>query len=78
MKKILQDVSQSSPCTCLLGQHGRSSKTQWPVEISENILQNIFHNMAPQTVKAEYWMFPPNWFYNPWEVETFFISALNP
>ena len=33
-----------------LGQHGSCSTAQWPVELSDNILQNFFHNLTPQTV----------------------------
>ena len=40
--------SESSPC--LLGQHGSCSTAQRPVELSKNILKNIFHNLPPQTV----------------------------
>ena len=39
--------SESSPC--LLGEHGSCSTAQRPVELSENILQNLFHNLPPQT-----------------------------
>ena len=40
--------SESSPC--LLGQHGSSSTAQWPVELSENILQNLRNKLPPKTV----------------------------
>ena len=39
--------SESSPC--LLGQHSSCSTAQQPVELSKNILQNLFHNLTPQT-----------------------------
>ena len=35
---------------CLLGQHGSCSSAQLPVELSENMLQNLFLNLPPQTV----------------------------
>ena len=41
-------ISESSPC--LLGQHGSCSTAQRPVELSENILQNLFNKLLPQTV----------------------------
>ena len=34
----------------LLGQHGSYSSAQLPVELSENVLQNLFLNLPPQTV----------------------------
>ena len=40
--------SERSPC--LLGQHGSCSTAQRPGELSENILQNLFHKLPPQTV----------------------------
>ena len=49
-KKFCKMFSESSPC--LLGQHGTCSTVQQPVELSENILQNIFHNRTPQTVRS--------------------------
>ena len=36
---------------CLLGQHGSCSSAQLPVELSENMLQNLFLNLPPQTVQ---------------------------
>ena len=42
--------SGSSPC--LLGQHGSCSSAQLPVEFSENMLQNLFLNLPPQTVQV--------------------------
>ena len=41
--------SRSSPC--LLGQHGSCSSAQLPVELTENMLQNLFLNLPPQTVE---------------------------
>ena len=41
--------SESSPC--LLGQHCSCSSAQLHVEVSEHILQNLFHNLPPQTVR---------------------------
>ena len=35
---------------CLLGQHGSCSSAQMPVELSGNMLQNLFLNLPPQTV----------------------------
>ena len=40
--------SESSPC--LFGQHRSCSTAQRPVELLEDLLQNIFHNLRPQTV----------------------------
>ena len=40
--------SGSSPC--LLGQHGSCNSAQLPVELLENMLQNLFLNLPPQTV----------------------------
>ena len=40
--------SGSSPC--LLEQHGSCSSDQLPMEHSENMLQNLFLNLPPQTV----------------------------
>ena len=40
--------SGSSPC--LLGQHGNCGSAQLPVELSEDMLQNLFHNPPPQTI----------------------------
>ena len=40
--------SGSSPC--FLGQHGRCSSAQLPVELAETMLQNLFLNLPPQTV----------------------------
>ena len=34
----------------MLGQHGSCSSAQLPVELSENMLPNLFHNLPPQTV----------------------------
>ena len=39
---------RSSPC--LLGQHGSCSSAQLPVELSQNMLQNLFHNLLPHPV----------------------------
>ena len=47
--------SESSPC--LLGQHGSCNIDQRPGELSENILQNLFHKLLPQTVG----MYRVNW-----------------
>ena len=33
-----------------LGQHGSCSSAQLPVELSENLLQNLFLNLPPRTV----------------------------
>ena len=41
--------SGSSPC--LLGQHCSCSSAQLPVELSENMLQNLFLNLPLQTVQ---------------------------
>ena len=46
-KMLCKKFSQRSPC--LLGQHGRSSTAQRPVELSDKILQNIFPNLTSQT-----------------------------
>ena len=35
---------------CFLGQHGTCSSAQLSVELSENMLQNLFLNLPPQTV----------------------------
>ena len=35
---------------CLLGQHGSCSSAPLPVELSENMLQNLLLNLPPQTV----------------------------
>ena len=40
----------SESSACLLGQHGRCSSAQLPVKLSENIFQNLLHNLPPQTV----------------------------
>ena len=42
--------SGSSPC--LLGQHGSCSSAQLTVKLSENMLQNLLHNLPPQTVAS--------------------------
>ena len=47
-KRFYRMFSESSPC--LLWQHSSCSTTQRPAELSENILQNIFHNLSPKTV----------------------------
>ena len=47
-RRFCKMFSESSPC--LLGQHSICSTAQRPVELSENILQNLFHNLMPQTV----------------------------
>ena len=48
-KRFCSMFSESwSPC--LLSQHGSCSTVQQPVEVSVNILQNLFHNLPPQTV----------------------------
>ena len=49
-KRFCKMFSESSPC--LLGQHGSCITAQRPVELSENILQNFFQNLTPQTVCA--------------------------
>ena len=36
---------------CLLGQHISCSTAQRPVELSENILQNLVHNLLPHLVE---------------------------
>ena len=51
-KRFCNMFSGSSPC--LLGQHGSCSSAQLPVELSENMLQNLFHNLPPQTVCIRY------------------------
>ena len=38
--------------SCLLGQHGSCSSSQLPVELSENMLQNLFLNLPPQSVQG--------------------------
>ena len=40
----------SGSSRCLLGQHVSCSTAQRPVELSENMLQKLFHNLMPQTV----------------------------
>ena len=40
----------SESFSCLLGQHGRCSSAQQPVELSENILQNLFYKLPTQSV----------------------------
>ena len=47
-KRFCNMISGSSPC--LLGQHGNCSSAQLPVELPENMLQNLFLNLPPQTV----------------------------
>ena len=47
-KRFCSMFSGNSPC--LLGQHGSCSSAQLPVELSENMLQNLFLNLPPQTV----------------------------
>ena len=42
--------SESSPC--LVGQHGSCSTAQQPVELLENISQNLCNKLPPQTVFA--------------------------
>ena len=44
--------SESSPK--LLGLHGSCSSAKLPVELSENILQNLLLNLPPQTVFKMY------------------------
>ena len=41
--------SKSSPCS--LGQYGSCSTAHQPAELSENISQNLFHNLPPQTLE---------------------------
>ena len=48
--KSFWNMFSGSP-PCLLGQHGSCSSAQLPVELSENMLQNLFHNLLPQTVQ---------------------------
>ena len=50
-KMFCNMFSGSSPC--LLGQHGICSSAQLPVELSEDMLQNIFLTLPPQTVSSE-------------------------
>ena len=45
--RFCNTFSESSPC--LLGQHGSCSTAQRPVELSEHMLQNLFHNLTSQT-----------------------------
>ena len=47
-KRFCNIFSESSHC--LLGYHGSYSTAQRPVELSENILQNLFNMLPPQTV----------------------------
>ena len=47
-KRFCSMFSGTSPC--FLGQHGSCSSAQQPVELSGNILQNLFHNLTTQTV----------------------------
>ena len=49
-KRFCSMFSWSSPC--LLGQHGSCSTAQLPVDLSENMLQNLFPNLPPQTVQS--------------------------
>ena len=51
-KRFSNMFSGSSPC--LLGQHGSCSSAQLPVELSENMLQNLLLNLPPQTVGLFY------------------------
>ena len=51
VKRFCKMFSERSPC--LLGQHVSFSTAQGPVELSENILQNLFHNLTPQAVVLE-------------------------
>ena len=39
----------SESLSCLLGQQSSCSTFQQPVELSENILQNLFHNLMPHS-----------------------------
>ena len=36
---------------CLLGQHGSRSSAKLPVELSGNMLQNLFLNLPPHSVR---------------------------
>ena len=47
-KRFCSTFSGSSPC--LLGQHGSCSSAQLPVELSENMLQNVFLNLPHHSV----------------------------
>ena len=51
LKRFCNMFSESSPS--LLGQHCNCSTAQRPVELTENILQNLFHKLPPQTVVAK-------------------------
>ena len=48
LKRFRNMFSGSSPC--LLGQHGSCSSAQLPVELSVNMLQNLFLNLPPHSV----------------------------
>ena len=48
-KRLCSIFSGSSPC--LLGQHGSCSSSQLPVDLSENMLQNLFLNLPPHSVE---------------------------
>ena len=47
-KRFCNVFSGSSPC--LLGQHSSCGSAKLPVELSENMLQNLLHNLPPQAV----------------------------
>ena len=50
--------SESFPC--LLGQHGSCNPAQQAVELSENMVQNIFNKLPPQTVDVDtFQKYPP-------------------
>ena len=36
----------------MLGQYGSCSTAQWPVELSKNIIQNLFNKLPHQTVDS--------------------------
>ena len=49
-KRFCSMFSGSSPW--LLGQHGSCSSAQLPVELSENMLQNLFLSLPPHSVRT--------------------------
>ena len=57
-KRFCNMFSGSSPS--LLRQHGSCSSALLPVELSENMLQNLFLNLPPQTVPSSLRTYPHN------------------